>query len=647
MKFRSVSWLFLFLAVIQVAVFVIGEHRNSHIKDQEKGFEEPQVLTPNNLRLGNDQQQQHNVALPNILLIGAQNSGTTAIAEWLFEHGGVCRPQVFDGEMPAYHKGVQFFDQKDRYEGGLEFYSSRYQHCGKSQFQMDATPNYLTCPERVETIYRQAGGDHLKNLKVIVMLREPVSRELSLYNHKVYEYLKTKAKDQWYSDVAEGEDGTLLHFSSHANNVLFGLENGDEWGIADTGAYARHLTKWFQFVDRKNLLAVSYDEFRADPRTVEGRIRHFLGLQDLPQTTSEVNVIRYKERLDAPSCVAQDQLNAAFEPMNQALDELLNSNPGPDAQQKPFPKFHPLPCTNTQGPLVLPNILLVGAQKAGTTAMSNWLYGNGVCRPARFGNEPFFFDKEVQFFDQQSRYEQGLDFYAKRYDHCRGKAFAMDATPNYLPYPGHVETIYKQAGNEHLKNLKVIAVLREPIAKQLSLYNHKVYEYLHTHDQNQWYSDVSKKDGSVRSFHEYTDIIIRDLQNNPEEWELSNEGQYVLHVKKWVQFVDRKNLLMISYDELKHNPRQVEQRIKGFLGFDFPGAIESWNSKEHGKKVKHPECESVTRLNPYFESMNQELYRFLEEHPGPDSEQKPFQTFVADKECTGGDQSRGINQAMS
>ena len=46
---------------------------------------------------------------------------------------------------------------------------------------MDATPDYLTYPERIYETYSQANA--LPTLKVMLVIREPVSRELSLYNH--------------------------------------------------------------------------------------------------------------------------------------------------------------------------------------------------------------------------------------------------------------------------------------------------------------------------------------------------------------------------------------------------------------------------------------------------------------------------------
>lgn len=78
----------------------------------------------------------------------------------------------------------------------------------------------------------------------------------------------------------------------------------------------------------------------------------------------------------------------------------------------------------------LPNVLLIGAQKAGTTAISEWMFGSGsVCKARVFDNEPSFYRKEVTFFNHARRYREGHLFYAKRFEHCsKNYTLSMDAT---------------------------------------------------------------------------------------------------------------------------------------------------------------------------------------------------------------------------
>ena len=56
---------------------------------------------------------------------------------------------------------------------------------------MDATPNYFIESSKVYKIYTdEKAGDATAKLKPIAILREPISRELSWYNHKLYAYKK-------------------------------------------------------------------------------------------------------------------------------------------------------------------------------------------------------------------------------------------------------------------------------------------------------------------------------------------------------------------------------------------------------------------------------------------------------------------------
>ena len=275
--------------------------------------------------------------------------------------------------------------------------------------------------------------------------------------------------------------------------------------------------------------------------------------------------------------------------------------------------------------IVLPNVLVIGAQHAGAAEYGDWLIENGVCHPQVLEGEPQHSNKGVRFFNDKKKYEQGLEYYSKRYEHCKNQTLIMDASPNTLPHPSHVENIYKQAGGDHLKNLKVVAILREPITRELSLYNHKEYTFQQTKDKNQWYSDVGKDDGSAKSFDEYLDAVLGGME--PTEWGIGHMGLYAEHLKKWFSFVDRKNFLVISYEEVEKDHEMVDQRIRDFLGQDFSGS-----SKGVTERPGVPSCSAQERLNKVFGPMNEELYKLLKENPGPTSEQA-FPAFKNPANC--------------
>ena len=60
----------------------------------------------------------------------------------------------------------------------------------------------------------------------------------------------------------------------------------------------------------------------------------------------------------------------------------------------------------------LPFVLLIGEQKAGTSAIAHRLFEEGgFHRPKVFDDEPDYYSKECHYFDLDWRYGQGLKFY--------------------------------------------------------------------------------------------------------------------------------------------------------------------------------------------------------------------------------------------
>ena len=286
------------------------------------------------------------VRLPSVQLIGAQKAGTSAIADWLFEKGGFNRPQVFENEPCYYSKEVHFFDIDSRFHRGLDFYAERFQDADSiSTTTMDATPDTLAFPERVQSAYQSAGGDQVNSVKIIAILREPVARELSLYNHLAFDCRNLPASDRtnWHNQVLKS-DGTIMTFCEFVRNIsmpALGKRDSEDNGSGRSsrhGLYFDHLQKWFELFNRNQILVLSYDELSKDPRRLEERIQHFLDRTikgNLRRSNS--NDSRYKVAL--PSKEAKQRLLSIFDPQNEKLYRLLKDHPGPAMEQRPFPRF--------------------------------------------------------------------------------------------------------------------------------------------------------------------------------------------------------------------------------------------------------------------------------------------------------------------
>ncbi|CAJ1950824.1 unnamed protein product [Cylindrotheca closterium] len=275
--------------------------------------------------------------MPLVLLIGAQKAGTSAIADWLFDHGGFSRPNVFDGEPSFYSKEVHFFDIDHRYCKGPMFYGERFDGCDG----VDATPDTLQFAERVHNCYKAAGGNQMRLVKIMVILREPILRELSLYNHLAHDcrFLPLSERTSWQEQVLD-DDGDIMSFDDFVAQVsLPGLATKSDSGRSSRhGLYAAHLNQWFELFDRSQILVLSYQELQENPRSLQQRIQKFLG-REIPGELKRANSNDHDHKVRLPSKKALALLVDIFESENEKLYGLLEANPGPSMEQRPFLRF--------------------------------------------------------------------------------------------------------------------------------------------------------------------------------------------------------------------------------------------------------------------------------------------------------------------
>ncbi len=105
----------------------------------------------------------------------------------------------------------------------------------------------------------------------------------------------------------------------------------------------------------------------------------------------------------------------------------------------------------------LPNTILIGAAKAGTTSL---------CKDLDFHPDVYLYpSKETRFFS--AGYDKGLDYYRSLF-HPKGQKVIMEASPDYstgLRAPRVADRIHAD-----LPNARLIYMVREPLARMESEY---------------------------------------------------------------------------------------------------------------------------------------------------------------------------------
>ena len=239
---------------------------------------------------------QASTRLPDFLIVGAQKCGTTALRHNLSLHPRVHVP-LSEARNP---QEFQFFSDDEQWSRGVEAYQACFDQPDK--LQGEKSPHYLD----VEAAHPRM-AEVLPDAKLIVMLRNPISRAYSAWNHYNQD---PELFARWGWKPAPFEQA---------------IERDDELSrqLIDFGCYALNIQRLLTWFPRDQVHFVISERLRADPDGEYRRVQEFLGLEQIEPWQQDKNVRQYPEPMSAS---AQAYLQALFAPYNRALFAMLGES---------------------------------------------------------------------------------------------------------------------------------------------------------------------------------------------------------------------------------------------------------------------------------------------------------------------------------
>lgn len=239
---------------------------------------------------------------------------------------------------------------------------------------------------------------------------------------------------------------------------------------------------------------------------------------------------------------------------------------------------------------VLPDFLVIGAQKAGTT----FLYQSLLQHPLVFGA----YQREVAYLGNYNRALGGVEGYRKHFpprEELSAGAVVGEKSPGYMSSPCGAENAYRI-----VPGAKIVVLLRNPVDRTYSNYHH-----------------VAMKVGKdPLSFDE---AIKVDSQRAKEDRRFGylKRSQYVDHLPRWYEKFGPK-ILVVQSEEMYEHPRRILRQVCEFIGVDWDrnyftlhsrgGKRANRNSGAYREPMK---SETRERLEEYFKPYNQKLYEYL------------------------------------
>ena len=202
---------------------------------------------------------------------------------------------------------------------------------------------------------------------------------------------------------------------------------------------------------------------------------------------------------------------------------------------------------------ILPDFIIIGAMKAGTTTLYEYLSRHPQVGMSR--------EKETDYFVAGRGWERGLPWYQAQFS--PGKQVYGEASPNYSKcqaFPGVPDRV---AGL--IPAAKLIFIARDPVARAESQYRHAVL------------SGEALPDQLIGS---------HQLQH------LIDVSSYAAQIDPWLARFPRENMLFLQFEALTADPVPVLTQLAGFLGiadaWPAPGTIAANSSN------------SLARLPPWL-----------------------------------------------
>lgn len=250
--------------------------------------------------------------LPSFLIAGVQKGGTTSLVQYLQSHPSIIRPK---------RKDIFFFNNLTRYNKGINFYRAFFPLTiqqtlingirGRKTQTFDGTPNYLDSPGAAHRIEQM-----LPNVKIVLLLRNPVTRAYSNYNMA----LKFGFETLPFYEALMVEEERVAWFEK---SEFFKGHNFVHQRLAyrKRGEYSNFLPDWLTvFKDR---IHIEFTEnLENQPHETYHRILHFLGLEEQKIEFKIFNKGEYKNKME-DKCF--EYLNEHFKPHNTALKQMLNT----------------------------------------------------------------------------------------------------------------------------------------------------------------------------------------------------------------------------------------------------------------------------------------------------------------------------------
>jgi sulfotransferase family protein len=178
----------------------------------------------------------------------------------------------------------------------------------------------------------------------------------------------------------------------------------------------------------------------------------------------------------------------------------------------------------------LPNLIVIGAQKCGTSVLHYYL----SLHPEVSMSRP----KELNFFIEERNWPRGVDWYKSHFD--ADALVRGEASPNYTAFPQHEGVPERMASV--VPDAKLIYMIRDPLERIAA---HWVHNYAKRREKGTLAETLA---------HPNTSYVTR--------------SKYAMQLERFLAHYPKERILIFQQSELRHQRMETLRKVFEFIGVD-------------------------------------------------------------------------------
>jgi len=242
---------------------------------------------------------------------------------------------------------------------------------------------------------------------------------------------------------------------------------------------------------------------------------------------------------------------------------------------------------------VLPDFIIIGTVRSGSTS----LYYNICEHPSVLSAD---YD-EIGFFD--SNFHLGIEWYRSMFPTKKemenvkketGFAITGEDTPFYFWKKEAAERIYDMN-----QNSKILSIFRNPVDRAYSNYNISVI----AKTENLTFEDAIDEEIDFLSKHSFRESVDRRRS-------YLAKGIYEEQIKIWMEIFSKKQIHLLSTEDMSDNPQNTLQGIFKFL--DIPQYEIKKPQKQKANTYEKMKSQTRDRLLDFYKEHNEKFFKIIE-----------------------------------